>query len=133
MYQVQVTNQSQFTFSTSDGKQIPPNGTWSSGVIGSAWIGSPQSGAISFLDIAGKHIGGDTGQTWGVLISYQGEEIVGRYEGGGKLNVTINAFGQATLGGMALRRISLPAMLLEGEATGGQLLAAEGEERGEPG
>jgi hypothetical protein len=48
----------------------------------------------------------------GVLISYQGEEYVGRYEGGGVLNVEINRYLQMTISGnMAFRQVWLPGLI----------------------
>ncbi|MEA2439423.1 MAG: hypothetical protein QOH76_847 [Thermoleophilaceae bacterium] len=108
MYNVSVMNGSQYTMQASDGATVPPGATWTTQQgIGNAWIRSDQLGAINFLDIADQHIPGDSGETWGVLISYQGEEVVGRYEGGGQLNVTVNNFGQAELSGMDLRQVQL--------------------------
>lgn len=116
MYEVHVTNQSRSTLTTSNGQQVAPNGgTWSSGTIGDAWVASPTGGTLAFQDIADGHVPGDTAETWGVLISYQGEEIVGRYEGGGRLQVTLNQFHQAALSGMNLRRVFLPPMTIQGE------------------
>ncbi len=45
-----------------------------------------------------------------MLIAYQGEEFVGRYEGGGQLTVVVNQYCQAELSGMDLREVSLPAI-----------------------
>jgi hypothetical protein len=110
MYNVSVQNSSQYTLEASDGATVPPNATWQTqAAIGNAWISSTQLGTLNFLDIGDQHIPGDSGETWGVLISYQGEEVVGRYEGGGQLNVTINNFGQAQLSGMDLRQVQLPS------------------------
>ncbi len=111
MYVVTVVNWSRLTWTASDGTNIGPNGgKWQTGAIGNAWINCVQMGTMNFLDIGAEHVPGDSSETWGVLISYQGEEIVGRYEGGGKLNVTINQFMQAELSGIDLREVSLPAM-----------------------
>jgi hypothetical protein len=46
-----------------------------------------------------------------VLISYQGEEMVGRYEGAGALSVALNEYGQATPSGMDFRQVSLPSFI----------------------
>jgi hypothetical protein len=54
-------------------------------------------GPINFTDVADKQIGGYSKATWGVLISYQGEELIFRYEGGGDVQLTINEFGQAEI------------------------------------
>jgi hypothetical protein len=60
---------------------------------------------------------GDSDEAWGVLIAYQGEEYVGRYEGGGQLAVEINAYYQAVLSGMDLRQVYLPAIETAGAVT----------------
>lgn len=112
-YSVQVQNQSQYTWTGSDGATVPPKATWTPQqvTLGNAWIRSTELGTLNFLDIADTHIPGDSGETWGVLISFQGEEMVGRYEGGGQLKVTINQFGQVQLTGMDLRQVSLPSFI----------------------
>ena len=110
MYQVRLLNRSPLTLTTSDGQTIGPNGTWQTGTLGNAWVRSTEGGTLYFQDIGDQHIPGDSGQTWGVLITYQGEEFVGRYEGGGQLKVTFNKFMQAMLSGMALRQVNLPAL-----------------------
>lgn len=69
-------------------------------------------GPINFTDIADKDIGGYSKSTWGVMISYQGEELVFRYEGGGEIQLTINWLGQAeiTTNG-SLSQIKLPSFI----------------------
>jgi hypothetical protein len=67
--------------------------------LGNVIVTVPGLGEINFLDIADQQIGGFSKGTWGVLISYQGEEVVFRYEGGGQLTLTVNGFGQAKLSG----------------------------------
>ncbi len=62
-------------------------------------------------------MGGDSDETWGVLIAYQGEEHVGRYEGRCELAVEINAYYQAVLSGMDLRQVYLPAIETTGAVT----------------
>lgn len=110
MYNVQVINGSPYTWEASDGTTVAPGGTWvTQQAIGNAWIKSNELGTLNFLDIADTHIPGDSGETWGVLLSYQGEEVVGRYEGGGQLGVTLNGFGQAELTGMDIRQVQLPS------------------------
>src|SRR3954452_10206699 len=96
----------------SDGARVPSGGTWQpAGLHGNAWIESSELGAINFLDLGARHIPGDSGETWGVLISYQGEEMVGRYEGQGTLDVALNEYGQATPSGMDSREVDLPAFI----------------------
>jgi hypothetical protein len=77
----------------------------------------PTRGVLSFHDIGDTHIGGDSGETWGVLVAYQGEEFVARYEGGGQLAVEINTFYQATLSGMDIRQVELPGLQIAGATT----------------
>ena len=118
MYQISLTNNSNAGIGFVGGNQvIPPGQGWKSGNLGDVNIVVPTRGVLSFHDIADKHIPGDSGETWGVLIAYQGEEFVGRYEGGGQLTVEINAYYQAVLGGMDLRQVSLPAMMVAGATT----------------
>ncbi len=112
MYHVEFSNGSQATFKAMDGTEIPPGGSWESQAIGDGYVTSVQGGTINFTDVADTRIPGDTAQTWGVLIGYQGEEVVGRYEGGGTLQVTVNRYLQATLGGMAFRQVYLPAITI---------------------
>jgi hypothetical protein len=109
-YTLSVANGTEYQMQASDGQTVPSGGTWNpSGVHGNAWIQSTELGALNFLDIASRHIPGDSGETWGVLITYQGEEMVGRYEGAGGLKVALNEYGQATLSGMDFRQVSLPS------------------------
>ena len=111
MYQVTVTNNSNYGIGFLGGNQvIPPGDQWKSGDLGDVTLIVPTRGPLNFHDIADQHIGGDSKETWGVLIAYQGEEVVGRYEGGGQLKVEINTYYQAALSGMDIRQVSLPAI-----------------------
>ncbi len=102
-YHVTVINNSGLPVTASDGTAIPPKGTWVSSIIGNAYVESSMLGHLTFLDIGEQHIPGDSSETWGVLITYQGRHAVGRYEGGGKLTATINMLQQVALDGMTLR------------------------------
>jgi hypothetical protein len=120
MYQISLTNNSNVSLGFVGGNQIIPGGggAWQSdSSLGDIALVVPTRGTLSFHDIGDNHIGGDSGETWGVLIAYQGEEYVGRYEGGGQLTVEINGYYQAVLGGMDLREVSLPAMQIAGATT----------------
>jgi hypothetical protein len=119
MYQLTLTNNSNVTLGFVGGNEVipPGGGQWQSGNLGDVTLDVPTRGPLSFHDIGDQHIGGDSGETWGVLIAYQGEEFVGRYEGGGQLTVEINQFFQAVLSGMDLRQVSLPAMEIAGATT----------------
>ena len=113
-YTLQVQNASPYAWAGSDGATVPPGAIWTpqQEPLGSAWIKSDQLGTLNFLDLGDNHIPGDSGQTWGVLVSYQGEEMVGRYEGGGQLTAQINPYGQVQLGGnMDIRQVSLPSFV----------------------
>ena len=112
-YTLKVQNSSPYVWFDSDGAKIAPGASWSpqKEPLGNAWVSSSELGPLNFLDIGDKHIPGDSKETWGVLISYQGEEMVGRYEGGGQLSAVINNYGQVTLSGMDLRQVSLPSFI----------------------
>ncbi len=115
MYQVTLTNNSNVGLGFVGGNQVIPAGDqWKSGNLGDVTLLVPTRGPLSFHDIGDQHIGGDSGETWGVLIAYQGQEFVGRYEGGGQLTVVINTYYQAVLSGMDIREVDLPAMELAG-------------------
>lgn len=86
--------------------------TWPT-ALGNGVIGIPGLTEICFLDIGDKQIGGFSKATWGVLISFHGEEVVFRYEGGGQINVTINWLGQAELSGNGgFSQLVLPSFIL---------------------
>jgi hypothetical protein len=67
--------------------------------LGNGYIAVPGLGDVNFTDVGQDNIGGFSKATWGVLISYQGEELVFRYEGGGELQVNINKYGQVEISG----------------------------------
>jgi hypothetical protein len=114
MYQIHLTNNSTYLrLATVDGRTINPKEEWQSGDLGNFWLYTQQFGPIGFYDLGDKHIPGDTSETWGVLITYQGEEFVGRYEGGGRLDVAINDYGQATIRGMHIHQVLLPPVILD--------------------
>lgn len=111
-YTVTINNSTDSPITAEDGTVIQPNGgSWTSGTLGNTFAHSDQFGAISFVDLGDQHIPGDSGETWGVLITYQGEHMVGRYEGGGQLTVDFNAYLQATVTGMDFRLVALDAVV----------------------
>jgi hypothetical protein len=112
-YDLQVINGSPYTWHGSDGTAVPPGSAWSPAdrPLGNAWIRSAELGTLNFLDIGDTHIPGDSKETWGVLISYQSEEFVGRHEGAGQLGVTINRFGQVEMTGLDFRQVALPGFI----------------------
>ena len=118
MYEITLTNNSNVGLAFVGGNEvIPPGDQWHSGNLGDVTLIVPTRGPLSFHDIADQHIGGDSSETWGVLIAYQGVEFVGRYEGGGALTVVINQYYQAELSGMDIREVSLPPMEIAGQTT----------------
>ena len=116
MFDVTLTNQSSVELQTSDGHKVGPNGTWkfAGGPAGSsAYVDGP-FGRLGFLDIGDTHIGGDSTEEWGVLITYQGMSMVGRYEGQGTLNFNIDPFVQVGLAGMDFRQVELQGLVVQG-------------------
>jgi hypothetical protein len=110
-YDLILKNSTGSVLDASDGKRVEPGESWrSEKQLGNAYFHSDEVGSLSFRDIGDTHISGDSKETWGVLISYQGEEFVGRYEGAGILLVEFNAYGQMFLSDMDLRQVALPAM-----------------------
>jgi hypothetical protein len=99
-YYVTVTNNYHDTL-LSFGSQINKGDTRpaKSGLLGNGYITVPGLGDINFTDVGNDNIGGFSKATWGVLISYQGDELVFRYEGGGDIKVNINKYGQAEISG----------------------------------
>ena len=128
-YTLTINNSTASPITAGDGSTIAPNGgTWTSGTLGNTYAHSDQFGAISFIDLGDQHIGGDSSETWGVLITYQGENMVGRYEGGGQLTVDFNNYLQAQVSGMDLRLVELSAFV-GGTAGVGAAAAASAEEQ----
>jgi hypothetical protein len=81
--------------------------------LGSGFINVPGIGAVNFIDVGKRDIGGHSKKTWGVLIAYQGEELAFRYEGEGEIKVIINEFGQAEFSGSGdFSLIKLPSFII---------------------
>ena len=113
MFDVTLTNQSPVDLQTSDGHKVGGNGgTWKfeGGPQGKSYYVDGPFGRLGFLDIGDTHVSGDSGEEWGVLISYQEMTVVGRYEGQGTLNFTVNPFLQVALAGMDFRQVELPGL-----------------------
>jgi hypothetical protein len=107
---VVVNNSAGASFTVPHGGSMHP-----SGPLGDATITVPGLGEMMVHDIGDRQIGGYSKATWGVLLAYQGEEMVFRYEGGGQLSITFNDFGQAELqsnGGIS--QLNLGAFVLPG-------------------
>lgn len=100
MYTIAITNHYYDTLAPSFGDPIKSgSGPVKSKALGSGYVTVPGLGAVNFTDVGDSQLGGFSKSTWGVLISYQGEEILFRYEGGGEIQLTINKFGQAEVKG----------------------------------
>jgi hypothetical protein len=109
-YVVTLANESPLTLSTHNDDPIAPGTTWTSEALGNGYVTNPLLGTLSFYDIGKTHIGDDSDETWGCLISLRGYQYVGRYDANGQLSVTVNALLQAFLGGLDLTPISLDAL-----------------------
>jgi hypothetical protein len=99
MYTLTVINNYHDTLLTSFGGPINKGDTRpvKSPALGNGYVTVPGLGAVNFTDVGDSQIGGYSKATWGVLISYQGEEVIFRYEGGGEIQLTISKLGQAQL------------------------------------
>lgn len=83
-------------------------------LLGNGYIQVPGVGSVNFTDLGEQRVGGYSRSTWGVLISYQGEETEFRYEGGGEIQININNFGQAEVSGNgAFCRVDLPSFVFK--------------------
>jgi hypothetical protein len=106
-------NMSNYTVTTSTGEKVGPHSSWQSKELGNLWLRTEELGSLNLFDLGEQHIGGDTKETWGVLISYHGEEVVGRYEaGGGPLSIDYDRHGHVAVDGMSLRQVFLPAITI---------------------
>ena len=82
--------------------------------LGHGMFQIPGLGPLNFTDLGQKNVGGHSKKTWGVLLSYQGEEVVFRYEGEGELRVDINELGQAELSGNGeFSRVQLSSFIIK--------------------
>jgi hypothetical protein len=99
MYIVTIINNYHDTLLPSFGSPIPKGDTRpvKSNPLGNGYVTVPGLGAVNFTDVGDSQIGGYSKASWGVLISYQGEEVIFRYEGGGEIQLTISKLGQAEL------------------------------------
>jgi hypothetical protein len=112
-YTLKLHNSTGSLLDASDGQQIKPGGTWTGKELGNAYFHSDEVGSLSFRDIGEDHIGGDSKETWGVLVAYQGSHLVGRYEGdNGELDITWDKFLQVIVAGkMSLRLVQLNSLV----------------------
>jgi hypothetical protein len=109
-YTVTLSNKSPLALITHAGDAIAPNTTWTSEPLGNGYVTNPQLGTLSFQDIGTTHIDGDSGETYGCIISLRGFDYVGRYNANGRLNVAVNNLLQAQLGGMTLTPVEIEAL-----------------------
>jgi hypothetical protein len=109
-YDLILKNSTGSVLDASDGKRVEPGESWrSEKQLGNAYFHSDEVGSLSFRDIGDTHISGDSKETWGVLVTYQGAHAVGRYDGdGGFLEVTWDEHLQVLVGGkMNVRHVLL--------------------------
>jgi hypothetical protein len=113
-YSLILNNSTGSTITASDGQAVRPDDSWKSDKLGNAFFHSDEVGSLSFRDIGDRHISGDSKETWGVLITYQGAHAVGRYEGEGLLEITWSQDLQTLVGGkMTVRRVLLDPIVTE--------------------
>ena len=113
-YSLILHNSTGSTLAASDGQTVKPDETWKSDKLGNAYFHSDEVGSLSFRDIGDRHISGDSRETWGVLITFQGSHAVARYEGEGVLDITWNQDLQTLVGGkMTVRRVLLDPIVTE--------------------
>ncbi|HEX8160411.1 MAG TPA: hypothetical protein VF538_00820 [Pyrinomonadaceae bacterium] len=76
----------------------------------------PGMGELTLLDIADRKISNVPfmKSTWGVLVSYQGQECEFRYEGEGEINANVNDLGQIEISGNGkFLMIDLPSFIIK--------------------
>jgi hypothetical protein len=84
--------------------------------LGNIRIIVPGVGEVNLIDIAERKISKANFHkaTWGVLISYQGNECEFRYEGGGQINLNVTDLGQIELSGNGLFLLTdMPSFILK--------------------
>jgi hypothetical protein len=115
MYLINFANKSKnLKVGTADAHGIGPGESWQSGELGDFWLSTQQFGAINFHDLGKQRVPGDTQETWGVYITYRGQQFVGRYEGGGRIDVVLNDLGQITLtGNLHIHQVYEPPVIVE--------------------
>lgn len=106
MYDVSFTNNYIYPLQVSGSNQEVPakGGTATFDKWGSHYVNVPGMGQINFIDLGDKKLAGYTNpkipwtnSTWGGLIRYHGIDAYFRYEGEGKVNVTVDDLGSVDL------------------------------------
>lgn len=101
MYTLNVTNNYVWQISADGGAvNIPERGgTHTFERQGSLFLDLPGMGQMAFIDLGDQKLPGypDVTETWGVLVRAATTEAYYRYEGGGELSLSIDAYGTATL------------------------------------
>ncbi|MDQ3918693.1 MAG: hypothetical protein M3348_09460 [Acidobacteriota bacterium] len=82
--------------------------------LGNFRLHIPGAGEVNLIDIGERKIAGFSKATWGVLISYQGEECEYRYEGGGQITIHVTDLGQIELSSNgSIIRVGLPPFVFK--------------------
>ena len=101
MYALTITNNYVWQISADNGsvRIDERGGTHTFEKLGNLSLDIPGMGQMAFIDLGDKKIPGYpiAKETWGVLVRGANVEAYYRYEGGGALNLTIDAYGTATL------------------------------------
>ena len=93
MYTLNVTNDYPLELHLG-GTPIPPQGGTGSETGSTMMLTVPGMGELIALDLGENKLPGyNLEQTWGVLLRYGGLELYYRYEGGGRLDLTVDAHG----------------------------------------
>ncbi len=119
MYSLNVTNNYIWQITADNGavKIGERGGTHTFDKLGSLFLNIPGMGQMVFIDLGEGKIPGYpiVKETWGVLVRSANVEAYYRYEGGGNLSLTFDAFGTATLATTngTLISISLDELIVE--------------------
>ena len=95
--------------------------------LGNFRVTVPGVGEVNLIDIAERKISkADFHKaTWGVLISYQGNECEFRYEGGGEINLNVTDLGQIELSGNGFFLLTdMPSFILKKESADANVISA---------
>ncbi len=120
MFTINVTNNfvSDVTINGSV-KVSKGGGTGTTGSVGGTQtVDVPGMGAVLVIDLAQQKIAGyDLKQTWGVLLRYKSVELYYRYEGEGRIDMTVDGYGSVNVTGVqgSAIIISLPELTFIGE------------------
>ncbi len=100
MYTLKITNQFPDTIELSGGGSINSGDTGEVEELGNFLVTIPGVGQVRFFDLGEKKLPNYENyptETWGVLIRFQTTEAYYRYEGGGAIDMEIDAYGSIAI------------------------------------